>query len=455
MKNTTITQSKFIPKSRKKTLKVLFSSLIAIFAFTISACDFIKPISVMGINITDEEKTILVGETISLTYELLPNNATNKLVTWASDDESVATVDMQGEVIGEALGEATITITTIDGNFSDTCAIHVVEGSISVTGISLNQNTMTAYVGDTPRLIPVIQPLNATNKNITWSSTNTSVATIDDGLISALAAGTTNISVTTIDGGFVASCSLTVIEETLTEITINSSADFYYGSYDTNYGMKTYQGIDYGYYRADEDYNHSGMIKLSPSLSRYDYGALAGSFFNSDPISGIKKLTISYISEGGLVVRYGDTRERGYSQTIVPSNSNNWTTTTLFLGVTSCFFSIETNHDFVYLDSIKIGYNSSLTPNDDALENVDTRIAPTVYSGTLIDGISSISVPDDITISGDTYTINSYRSYTYYSYTYVNLHKNELDLSSIAMTDPVDVANYYIAFHAIPANYGN
>lgn len=454
MKNTTITQSKFIPKSRKKTLKVLFSSLITIFAFTISACDFIKPISVMGINITDEEKTILVGETISLTYELLPINATNKLVTWASDDESVATVDMQGEVIGEALGEATITITTIDGNFSDTCAIHVVEGSISVTGISLNQNTMTAYVGDTPRLIPVIQPLNATNKNITWSSTNTSVATIDDGLISALAAGTTNISVTTIDGGFVASCSLTVIEETLTEITIDSSADFYYGSYDTNYGMDTYQGIDYGYYRADEDYDHSGMIKLSPSLSRYDYGALAGSFFNSDPISGIKKLTISYISEGGLVVRYGDTRERGYSQTIVPSNSNNWTTTTLFLGVTSCFFSIETNHDFVYLDSIKIGYNSSLTPNDDALENVDNRIAPTVYSGTLIDGISSISVPDDITVSGDTYTINSYRSYTYYSYTYVNLHKNELDLSSIAMTDPVDVANYYIAFHAIPANYG-
>ena len=232
MKNTTITQSKFIPKSRKKTLKVLFSSLITIFAFTISACDFIKPISVMGINITDEEKTILVGEAISLTYELLPINATNKLVTWASDDESVATVDMQGEVIGEALGEATITITTIDGNFSDTCAIHVVEGSISVTGISLNQNTMTAYVGDTPRLIPVIQPLNATNKNITWSSTNTSVATIDDGLISALAAGTTNISVTTIDGGFVASCSLTVIEEILTEITIDSSADFYYGSYE-------------------------------------------------------------------------------------------------------------------------------------------------------------------------------------------------------------------------------
>lgn len=455
MKHVIINPKKLKSKKRKKTITFLLSSLIAIFAFAISACDPVKPISVTGINFTDDEKTILVGDTITLAYELLPSDATNKLITWVSDDESIATVNNQGIVTGEALGETIITITTVEGNFSDTCIIYVVEDSINVTGISLNQNTMTAYLGDTPRLIATIQPSNATNKNITWSSTNTSVATIDDGLISALAAGTTNISVTTIDGGFVASCSLTVIEETLTEITIDSSADFYYGSYDTNYGMDTYQGIDYGYYRADEDYDHSGMIKLSPSLSRYDYGALAGSFFNSDPISGIKKLTISYISEGGLVVRYGDTRDRGYSQTIAPSTSNNWTTTTVSFSATSCFFSIETNNKIVYLNSIKIGYNSSLTPNTNTIENIDARIAPTIYSGTLIDGVSSISVPDDITISGNTYTINSYRSYTYYSYSYVNLHKNELDLASIAMTDPVDVANYYIAFHSIPANYGN
>ena len=455
MKNTIIPQSEFMPKPRKITLKVLFSSLITIFGFVISACDSVKPVSVMAINITDDEKTILVGETTSLTYELLPINATNKLIAWASDDESVATIDKQGEIIGEALGETTITITTLDGNFSDTCTIHVVEDSISVTDISLNQNTMTAYVGDTPRLIPTIHPLNATNKSITWSSTNTSIATIDDGLIFALSAGTTTLSATSVDGGFVSSCSLTVIEEALTEISIDSNADFYFGSYDTNYGMESYENITYGYYRADEDSTHSGMIKLSPSLSKYDYRALAGSFFNNDPISGIKRLTISYISEGGLVVRYGDTRNRGYSQTIAPSNSNSWTTTTVSFGVASSYFSIETNNDFVYLESVKIGYNSSLTPNTNTIENVDTRIAPTIYSGTLVDGVSSISVPDDITVSGNAYTINSYRSYTYYSYTYVNLHQNELDLSSIAMTDPVDVANYYIAFHAIPANYGN
>lgn len=455
MKNTTINQSELMPKLRKKTFKVLFSSLIAIFTFVFSACNSINPISVMGINITDDEKTILVGETISLTYEILPNNVTNRLITWSSDDESVATVNKQGYVIGEALGEAVITITTSDGNFSDTCIIYVVEDSVHVTGISLNQNTMTAYVGDTPRLIPTIQPINATNKSIAWSSTNTSVATINDGLISTLSAGTTTIRVTTFDGGFISSCFLTVIEETLSEITIDSGANFYYGNYDTNYGMESYQGINYGYYRADEDNDHSGMIKLSHSLSRYDYKSLAGSFFNSDPISGVKRLTISYISESGLVVRYGETRNREYSQTIAPSNSNSWTITTVSFSAASCFFSIETNNDFVYLESVKIGYNSSLTPNTSTFENVDTRIAPAVYNGTLIDGVSSISVPDDITISGNTYTINSYRDYTYYSYAYVNLHKTELDLSSIAMTDPVDVANYYIAFHAIPANYGN
>jgi hypothetical protein len=72
----------------------------------------------------------------------------------------------------------------------------------------------------------------------------------------------------------------------------------------------------------------------------------------------------------------------------------------------------------------------------------------------LADGVSSVSVPNDISIVDDTYVINSYKTYTYYSYDYVSANQESLNLASIAMTDPVDVSNYYIAFHAIPANFG-
>jgi hypothetical protein len=269
-----------------------------------------------------------------------------------------------------------------------------------------------------------------------------------------LAAGTTNISVTTIDGSFVASCSLTVIEETLTEITIDSSSGFYYGRYSTNFGTDSYGGISYGFYRVGNDNTYGGMIRLLNSTDYYDYNALPGALFNNTPISGIKQITVSYIATGGVTINYGVTKTRGYSQTLAPNNTSDWVTTTISCSVPSCYFSIETNSSFAYVDSVTIGYNSSMTTNVTTTETNNYRIAPMVYSGTLIDGVSSISVPNDITVVGNTYVVNSYKTYTYYSYDYVYANQGSLNLASIAMTDPVDVSNYYIAFHSIPANFG-
>lgn len=411
-------------------------------------------ISVTGLTLDHNSINLDVDDTFTLTPIFTPNNATNQNVSWSSDDTQIATIT-DGVVLGKSQGSCTITATSEDGHFTATCLVNVSTASIHVTSVSLSQNTMRVYVGDTATLIANILPSDATNRNVSWTSSNSTVATITNGVISALSVGSSTITATTDDQSYTDTCLLTVeAEETLSEKTIDSSANFSYGSYETNFGTGYFERVEYGFYRVSDDYSHSGMILLYPSTDDYDYQVLSGAFFNDTPISGIKKITVSYISTGGLVINYGPTKIRGYSQTLASTGTSNWTTTTISCSITSRYFSIETNGEEASIKSITIGYNSSLSTNTLTTENNDYRIAPTVYSGTLTDGVSSISVPNNITVAGNTYTINSYKTYTYYSYDYVSSHSGSLDLSAIAMTDPVDVANYYIAFHAIPANYG-
>lgn len=156
--------------------------------------------------------TLDVGESDTLTATITPSNATDQNVTWSSDNESVATVDQNGRVTAVAPGTATITVTTEDGNKTATCAVTVTAATVPVTGVTLNKTSTSLYVGDTETLTPTITPDNATNKNVTWSSDDTSVATVDaSGLVTAVARGTAVITATAADGsGANASCTVTV-----------------------------------------------------------------------------------------------------------------------------------------------------------------------------------------------------------------------------------------------------
>lgn len=82
-----------------------------------------------------------------------------------------------------------------------------------VTGVSLDKTTLTLAVNDTGKLTATVTPDNATNKNVTWKSSNTSVATVSaDGTVTAKNAGTATITVTTADGGKTATCTVTVVD---------------------------------------------------------------------------------------------------------------------------------------------------------------------------------------------------------------------------------------------------
>ena len=158
-----------------------------------------------------ETAEVSQGSTTTLTATVAPNDATNKNVTWSSSDETVATVDANGVVTGVSQGTATITVTTEDGSYTATCTV-TVTAPIAVTGVTLDQNTASVAEGNTVTLTATVAPSNAANKTVTWSTSDPSIATVSNGVVTGVAAGTATITVTTADGGHTATCTVTVTE---------------------------------------------------------------------------------------------------------------------------------------------------------------------------------------------------------------------------------------------------
>ena len=168
-------------------------------------------VQVESVSLDKTNLELTEGETAQLNATVLPETATNRNVTWSSNAPGVATVDSSGKVTAVAPGTATITVTTADGGKTATCVVTVTAATVPVTGVTLNKTSTSLYVGDTETLTPTITPDNATNKDVTWTSSDSTVATVDqNGLVTALARGTAVITATTADGGKTASCTVTV-----------------------------------------------------------------------------------------------------------------------------------------------------------------------------------------------------------------------------------------------------
>jgi len=170
---------------------------------------------------------ILVGNTETLNATITPSNATNQNVTWRSSNSAVATVSTSGKVTAVAKGTATITVTTVDGGKTASCTVTVAAENVPVTGVSLNKSSISLNVGGIEDLAAAIMPSNATNQNVTWYSSNTRVATVSDGTVTAVAAGSATITVTTIDGNKTASSSVTItlaIPATPTGVTASAAS---------------------------------------------------------------------------------------------------------------------------------------------------------------------------------------------------------------------------------------
>lgn len=150
-----------------------------------------------------------IGNTLTLKATVLPPDATDKGVEWSSDREDVATVDASGKVTAKGNGKATITVTTQDQGKTASCKITVAQW---VTSISLNQSSLTLNEGQEQTLTATINPSNANDPSLTWTSSDESVAKVDqEGKVTAVSKGNAVIKATANDGSEIsASCAVSV-----------------------------------------------------------------------------------------------------------------------------------------------------------------------------------------------------------------------------------------------------
>ena len=186
----------------------------------------VTAVPVTGVVLDKNSIRVGVNKTYTLHATVTPSNAANKTVTWTSDDTSVATVSSSGVVTGKAYGTTVVTATTADGGYTAVCTVEVVP--TPVESVSLDKNSMTLRivngVGTTGQLNATVLPNDAVNKNVTWSSSNPSVATVSSsGLVTAVARGTAIITVTTEDGGYKATCTVSVKQPRTETITTSNS----------------------------------------------------------------------------------------------------------------------------------------------------------------------------------------------------------------------------------------
>ena len=173
-----------------------------------------KPINVTGVTLDKSTLSLEEGATGNLVATVAPSTASDKTVTFASSDAEVATVDNTGKVTAVKAGNADITVTTKDGNKTAKCTLTVTAKQIPVTGVTLDKSTLSLEVGATATLNATIAPSNASYKAVGFTSSDDTVATVDnDGLVTAVAPGTADITVESIaDGSKTAKCTLTVTE---------------------------------------------------------------------------------------------------------------------------------------------------------------------------------------------------------------------------------------------------
>lgn len=144
------------------------------------------------------------GEKAILTAKVLPDNASDKTLTWTSSNDAIATVSPSGEVNAIAIGSCTVSV-TCGGKRAD-CEVTVIP--ISVSSVSLDKTSASLLVGETLQLTATVYPGNASNQEVTWGSSDTGIVTVENGLVAALNAGEATITATA--GGCSAECKVSV-----------------------------------------------------------------------------------------------------------------------------------------------------------------------------------------------------------------------------------------------------
>ncbi len=170
-----------------------------------AVCTVIVTNPVQKVALSQNSATIVEGETLELKATIEPADADDTVVIWTSSDENIATVN-NGVVTAVSVGDAIITAEC--GELKSECTVSVVSKVISVEKVSLDKTNLTISKGGSATLKATVYPSDATEKNVVWKSSNTAIATVENGKIKAYNDGTAIIYA--IVGGKTVQCNISV-----------------------------------------------------------------------------------------------------------------------------------------------------------------------------------------------------------------------------------------------------
>lgn len=238
--------------------------------------------------------TLAIGDEVTLTATIAPENATNKQVTWSSDNSSVATVTDGGVVRALAVGTAIITAKAEDK--VAICRINVEESVVEVTSVTVApEGPLTATVGDSITFTATVMPEDATDRVVTWTSSNPELASIDDnGVMSAIAAG--QVTIIASAGTMSASVEVTIenVYVAVTDIITNVEGDLLKLHWGETFQLElsvvpenaTEQTIDYSFLRYNNDLEEFYYVKESEYLTVSEDGLITVFECNEDSVVG-------------------------------------------------------------------------------------------------------------------------------------------------------------------------
>lgn len=288
-----------------------------------------KPVT--GISLDKSELSLDQGATATLTATVEPADAGNKKVNWTSSNEQVATVD-NGVVTAVGAGTATITAKTEDGNFTATCAVTVTGANVPVTGITLGSAPSAIIAGDEITLTATVTPDYATDKTVTWTTSNEAVATVDaNGVVTAVGAGSVTI---TAAAGEVSATKTFKVYDNLYEVTVDGeAANLTIGKYDNSNtwyridvpaGTKTIGISGVGDLRFVNHGNKNPKNGDCPAGMTYEDGVL---YMDLDTYTR----NDSYMAQ-----HYGLTYDKYTQRSLEFWGSNNWKMTCFFVVIEPC-----------------------------------------------------------------------------------------------------------------------
>lgn len=187
---------------------------------------------VKEVSLNKSKLSMKVGDTEELKATITPDKVDDPTITWTSEDAAIASVDNAGKVTAKKPGTTKIIATAASG-VSAECEVTVEKTVIAVTGVTLSASTLSLKEGETGTLTATVEPKDATDTKLTWTSSDQNVATVDaNGKVTALKAGTAKIKVTAASG-VSAECTVTVTAAgsgttdpgaTVTKLTLNKKS---------------------------------------------------------------------------------------------------------------------------------------------------------------------------------------------------------------------------------------